>query len=287
MGAQAGAFLLSWAGRLGAALGGILGGVAGAIAGKLSANGMRHGAFNQVRAEYNRMVEAAQENIKARIERSREEIRELQAVFQREYDSGRADIIAAADRFLASVWGKIRRTMTEFADNFSRRLDELFDELKREEAEVLAQVPGSWFALIYPRERDLFRSLARSWFRRARRLGRREKEAYLRIPEEHLGARFEAIRTFLNNYDFELATLQEDLDWLMGAMGAARERAGRIRQEAVDQAEALRTRLITKFGSKVADVHAQLIELVQGWNQRIAECRERLWQEGRPVGIEI
>lgn len=287
VGAQAGAFLLSWAGPLGAAIGGILGGVIGGIAGKFGANGIRYGTFNQVRAEYNLTVETARENIKAQIERSREEVRGLQAVLQSEYDSGRREIITAADRALASEGDEIRWRMTEFAGSFSSRLDELFDQLKREEAEVLARTPGSWFALIYPREGDLLRSLTRSWFRRARQLVKRERKAYLRIPADNLDARFEAIRTFLNNYDFELATLQEDLDLLMAAIRAARENAGKIRQDAVAQAEALRTRLIKQFGSKVADIHAQLIEFIQGWNQRIAECRERLRQEGRPLGIEI
>jgi hypothetical protein len=287
VGAKTGAVLGSWAGPVGAGIGGFVGAVGGAIAGKFAANGIRYATFNQVRAEYCRTVDVAQENIQSRIEHSRGQVRELQAAFQGRFDCERKAIVAAADRALTSVHDESRRKMSDFADNFPGRLDDLLDQLKREEAEVLAQLPGSWFALIYPKERDLLRSLARSWFKRARRLVRDEKKAYLELPGHSQDARFRAIRTFLNNYDFELATLQADLDRLAASIGNARESAERIHREAIAKAEAVRTGLLKEFGATVADLHAQLADFIQGWNDRITECRERLRREGRPVGIEI
>lgn len=287
VGAKTGALLGSWAGPVGAGIGGFVGAVGGAIAGKFAANGVRYATFNQVRAEYCRTVDVAQENIQARIQSSRDDVRELQATFQGQFDSERKAIIAAADRSLASVRDEGHRRLSEFTENFPVRLDDLFDQLKREEAEVLAQLPGSWFAVIYPTERDLLRSLVRSWFNRARRLVRDEKKAYLELAEHSQDARFRAIRTFLNKYDFELVTLQADLDQLAASIGNARESAERIHAEAIAKAEAVRTGLIKEFGVKVADLHAQLANFIQGWNQRVTECRERLRREGRPVGIEI
>jgi hypothetical protein len=286
-GAKIGALLLSWAGLVGAGIGGFVGAVGGAIAGKFAANGFRYATFNQARAEYCRTVDVAQENIQARIQSSRHEVRELQAAFQHRFDRERKAIIAAADRSLASVRDEGHRRVSEFADNFPGRLDDLLDQLKREQAEVLAQLPGSRFAVIYPTERDLLRSLVRSWFRRARGLVRHEKKAYLKLPEHSQDARFQAIRTFLNKYEFELATLQADLDRLAVSIENARQSAERIHGEAMARAEAVRTGLIKEFGVRVADIHAQLADFIQGWNQRIAECRERLRREGRPVGIEI
>jgi hypothetical protein len=287
LGAKAGALIGSIAGPVGAAIGGFIGGVGGAISGKLAANAVRYKTFNQARAEYCRTVDLGQEAVQARIERSRAEVRQLQAGYQARYEQERNAILRAAEQSLAGVRNSGLRQIKSVVELFPTRLDELEAQLRAERREVLSSIPGSALGILFTTERDLLRSVIKGWLRRALRLVKAEKKQFLVIQDRTPENLLKSIRRFCEAYDCELEVLQNDLLSLAKQFGEAKESADRIRVEAIDGAERARSALIREFGEKVGALHSELAHFIQSWNARIAQCRETLRREARPVGIDL
>jgi F0F1-type ATP synthase membrane subunit b/b' len=287
LGAKAGALIGSIAGPIGAAFVGFLGAVGGAISGKVAANAMRYKTFNQVRAEYCQTVDFAQVAVQTRIERSQADIRQLQTHYQARYEKDKNAIIATAERLLAGVRNSGLLQIASVAKLFPMRLDELTAQLCAAESEVLASIPGSALGLIFPTGRDLLRSVIMSWFRRARRLVKAEKKQFLAIKQRTPETMLRSVRRFCESYDWELQRLQNDLQTLATQFIEARESAGRIRNEAIDQVERVRSALIKELGGEVGALYAELSEFIGGWNALIAQSREALRREARPVGIDL
>ena len=155
VGMKTGGLLGSIFGPVGAAIGATIFGIGGAIIGKMSANAVRFSSFDQAKAQYFSTAETAKTVIQTRIQTSQSEVRHLQFQFQRSYENQRFQIIKQTQEQFSTLRCNLESKFTDVTSMFPRRLDELNDQLRAEEQEVLQALPLSRFSLIFPNHFDL------------------------------------------------------------------------------------------------------------------------------------
>ncbi len=286
-GTKTGAVIGSFLGPFGAAAGGLLGALAGAIAGKSVANGFRFAAFNKIRAEYLQTVEAARESIDRRIEESRTEIARLQHDYQRRLQAEHDRIEEDAAGRIGILHEAQQGDLNALAADFPSYLDEIVNQLREQEREVLSEFPRSPWGLLVPRQNDLLRTLVRRLFRRARRIALAEKRRYRRLQDRSAASLTAFIAHFLETYVWGLESLRTRLEEMAQDSSAARAKAEEVRLAAVAEATAVRDRLVAELSDRIGRLHEEVTAVIREWNARVMDCRERLKAEAAPVGIDV
>jgi hypothetical protein len=129
-GAKAGAFAGAFLGPIGAAIGGLLGAVAGGVGGKMLSTGIRHVPFHNAKAAYEGMVDSAQAAIDLAVDRSRDQVRQLQSTYQSRYAESRQQIERKALGEIRQLTQGYDSHFLHFAEGFTQHLGELTANLK-------------------------------------------------------------------------------------------------------------------------------------------------------------
>lgn len=288
-----GAKIGAWIGTLfgpgpGTAIGAVVGGIIGGIGGKLTSTAIRMVPFKSAKENYNLAVTNAQSEVDRQINDSRVRVGELQAEYQKKYLTSRNEIECNAKHQIASVSADLDRSLRQFCETFPRFLVDLQQQLDREEQLILSQVPSpGLFSVIFPSDSDLYREIARAWFKRARQLVRQEMKEFKKLEDRSLDALHAEIQRFLKEYSFELKSMAEELGRVAEQYEVSHRRAADIQRDAVKQAEETRTTLIQQFGEQVENVQKMIVGAIDRWNVVIIEKRSVLKKEAAAVGFDL
>ncbi len=286
VGMKTGALIGSFLGPIGAAFGGVVGGIVGAIGGKMGANAVRFASFDQVKAEYFGTVEAAQGAIQERIDASQGEVRQLQRLYEEQYERERSLIVQRVQEELAVVQSKFGREVESFTNTFPARLEQLVAQLRGEEREVLSAIPSSRLGLVFPNQFDLLRFVIKRWFRNARAKVRLERKHYLAVEDRHTDSLMIEIRRFFRDYEFELTTLANDIQSVVTSLERTRNESEFVQSSAIEAVEGLRSILIRDFSADVEEIHRDIGNVIGYWQQSVERCKQALLREAKPVGME-
>jgi hypothetical protein len=287
-GAKAGALAGAFFGPIGAAIGGLVGAVAGGVGGKMLSTSIRHIPFENAKSAYEGMVDSAQAALGIAVDRSRDQVRQLQSTYQTRYAETRQQIEWKALGEIRQLTQGYDSHFLHFAEGFTQHLEELTANLKAQENEVLSSVPGSGLRGVFvPYDNDHLRSAIRLWFRKARKTVRHEQKRFRELQPRTAESLRAEVQRFLGAYVFELESLQHELVRLMRAFELAQQKANSIADLATADLETNRNGLIVSFASHVERLHSGLIDLLESWNRKVARERENFRREARAVGVDI
>lgn len=287
-GAKAGALAGAFLGPFGAAIGGLLGAVAGGVGGKLLATSIRHAPFNEARAIYEEAIDSAQLAIGVSVNESRDKVRLLQSDYDAQFSKSRELIIHRANTAIRSYAVAYEGEFTSFAENFESYLDLLAKNLDEQKLLLLASVPSSGIIrMLYPTNNDHLRGAIRLWFRKAKRTIRDEKKSFQAIEPRTLAMLRPEIERFLNDYVFELESLDTEIGRLVQSFSEAQTAARTVANAASEELQREREGLISKFAQQAEKLHAGIAELIHSCNQKISARKARFIIEGRAVGLDI
>jgi hypothetical protein len=284
VGALAGAFL----GPIGAAIGGLIGALAGGVGGKMLSTGIRHVPFHNAKTAYEGMVDSAQAAIDIAVDRSRDQVRQLQSTLQFRYAETRQQIERKALGEIRHLTQGYDSHFLHFVEGFTEHLEELIANLKAQENEVLSSIPKSGLKGIFlPSDNDHLRSAIRFWFRKARRTVLQEQKRFRELQPRTAELLRAEVQRFLGAYVFELESLQRELVRLMRTFELSQERAKSIADLAAAELETERNGLIATFANHVERQHSGLVDLLESWNRKVAKERDNFRREARAIGVDL
>lgn len=286
VGMKAGGLIGSIFSPIGAAIGATIFGICGAIFGKMGANAVRFSSFDQAKAEYFSTVETAKSVIQTSIETSQSEVRYLQFQFQGSYESRRFQIVKQVQEQFSNLRSTLEDEFVDVTSRFPKRLDELSDQLRAEEREMLQAIPSSRFSRIFPNNFDLLRTLIRRWFRKARAKVRQQKHQYLKLEKRDTNNLIVEIKRFSRDYEFELDTLANDIQTVVETHGRTLKEATDIEASAIEEMRNVRSRLIKDFSGGVGKIYQEVGLVIRHWKQCVERCKLALIREAKPVGMD-
>jgi hypothetical protein len=288
LGGKVGAFIGSIIPGPGTVIGGILGSIIGGITGKLASTGVRRMPFHSARKEYNEAIEQARTAINEELDDSKQEVRRLQTEYQSKFEQFRTQLEAGTRRQILSLEYEYENKLRDLYDRFPQFLQELREQLKEQERDVLAEMarPG-FLRTLFPDELCLQRHAVRRWFVRALRITRKQTRAYKRVKPRDIQTLHQEVQRILREFIFDLGSLEKELADIAALQSSKEKDASEIRQQSLDKTEEHRQTLIRDFGSKVGDLHDNIVQMVQDWNSRISVVRSELRRQAAAVGINI
>jgi F0F1-type ATP synthase membrane subunit b/b' len=288
LGGKVGALIGSIFPVAGTVIGGILGSLIGAIGGKMTATGVRKMDFYAARDEYNKTVQSAKVLVESTIRDSQTRVRDLQEKYQKQFKEHRKRIESITNLQITAKRVQYDGALLDFCMEFPKFVQELNDQLKEEEREVLAALPTSGIlGTIFPTEVDLRRHAIRIWFRRARGTLGRELRKYGKMEPTSSDVLFPAITNFLREFSFELQSLEGRVNDLATALETQKREAEEIRRIAVSEIEGQREELIRQFRVQVTSLHETIVHKIQDRNLWVSRARDNLRKEAAAVGINI
>jgi hypothetical protein len=288
MGSHAGGMVGSVLGPFGTVVGAVGGTVVGAIIGKLASTGVRKAPFKQAREDYDVAVSNAQSAFELEMSRSRQRISELQVEYQQKFIEERKKVEESARQRVGEIRIKFENDLLDFCEHFPAFLRDLKTQLRREEQEVLSSLPSRGFsAWVIASDDALRRSVVKAWFKQARKLVDIELRVFGEIAPRTVDTLYTEIQRFLNEYEFELASLANELGSVRERFESAEEQTERVRTEAAAEVILARRSLIHSFGQRIRDLHERIVVEIQSWNGSIAYKKLVLKREAAAIGIEI
>lgn len=288
MGSQAGGVAGSVFGPFGTVVGAVGGTVVGAVIGKLISTGVRKAPFKRAREDYDVAVSNAQSAFELEVSRSRQRISELQADYQQKFIEERKKVEESTRQRVGEIRIKFENDLLDFCERFPTFLGDLKTQLRREEQEVLSSLPSRDFsAWVIASDDALRRSVVKAWFKRARKLVDIELRVFGEIGPRSVDTLYAEIQRFLNEYEFELAGLANELSGVRERFESAEEQTERVRTEATAEVIVARRSVIHSFAQRITDLHERIIVEIQSWNRSIAYKKLVLKREAAAIGIEI
>lgn len=285
-GAKAGAMAMA-AFPPGAAFGALAGSVVGAFVGKWGAAKMRYSTFNRAKDIYLKSIETAKDTIAQRVNHARNDIEQLTDYVQRQYEEECSVIIAHVQSEVRLLQESCQNSLQDLINAFPAYLEALLVQLRREQTEIVSLIPMSFWAIVFPQETAVLRSLVKDWFVRAAEIVASERERYLALQDRRIHPLLEEIRRFLTVYEFELQVLESEITGVVHTFDQSKAHAERLNQKAVSDAKALRNRLLQEFSTQIAVIGSKIDELSSQWKRDINNNLQVLRNEARPLGIEI
>jgi hypothetical protein len=249
---------------------------------------IRFARFYSAREQYNNAISSAQAAINFEIDRSKRFVLELREQYQGHFLDARSDIERTAKEKISKLGNAFDQELLMFCERFPDFLNDLIQQIDDEEQQVLSQIPspGVWDVL-FPSEQDLYRGVIRSWFKRARESVRAEIVAYGKIELRTVETLHAEVQRFLRAFTFELNSMADDLSRLTTSYESSRVAAENIRDQAVTNTEAVRTRLITDFGKKIVSMQENILNEVRRWNGIVQSNRSVLKKEAASVDVKL
>ena len=287
-GAKIGALVGSIFPGFGTAIGAAIGGIVGAIGGKMASTGLRMSSFNSAREQYNARVREAQADLNVKIYSAQARIAATRDEYQHRFLEQRTEIETNTRASIEVVRSSFENELKLFCEAFPYFLQELESQLEAEEKATSSTIRGSGLlGILFPSDADLYRSAVRSWFRRARKTARAERRKFAAVKVRTTASLYEEIQRFLNEYLFDLSSLNDKLTEMQATLDSARAEVADIQNEASSKVTEMRDDLIKEFGSNAAEIQKQLVEVVRHWNSQISVYKAKLTREAAAVGIDL
>jgi hypothetical protein len=288
IGAKVGGGLGAVAGPVGVGAGLLVGGIAGAIAGRGLAHRSRMAPFSKAYERYEIALSSARSGVEAALAESKAEVRELESLYQRKFETARSEMESAARQQLEEIEKRQTESLMQFLRQFPEYLSALETQLLHEEAAVLNQIGSSpWWNWIFPRRRDLEKSLVRQWFKRARKVVRKERHRFEKLKDRPAVVLHSRVHRFLNMYGFSLQPFDERLVALASEFTEARIAAETINQAALCEMEKLRNQMLVDFRDRVSKMYFALCQTIAGWKKTVENNLDELRRQAGPLGIEL
>ena len=148
-------------------------------------------------------------------------------------------------------------------------------QLEMERHSVLGHIPATRWDFVWPIQVDIMRRMVDEWFDRAAELIVTERTRYQNLSDQSFQSRLLEIQRFLEQYQFELAQPDLDINEVVDIFEKTGTRAKEIEASAVGEVEKLRQSFVNQFTTKVAARREQISketarheeELLQFWNK--------------------
>jgi hypothetical protein len=288
-GAKAGAIAGSFLGPPGTAAGGFLGALAGAIGGKMVSAGVQNAPFKQAKLAYERVIDSAKREVDVALDKSQIAVRELQSDYQDRFIQARSRVAQSAEAKTREIAIDYESKFMIFAERFPAYLRELSSLLESERIAVLGTVPTSGFLRrkIMPTRGDHLSSAINLWFEHAQTLIEASREEFIALQPRTPETLRAAIEEFLNDYVFELDSLNHDITAVSSELERAKHRAERVQSNAQQELEQQRSALIKRLSIDVERIHENVVKIIQSWNEQIDQRLTALRREGRAIGVDL
>jgi hypothetical protein len=287
-GAKAGSAVASVFGLPGIAAGLLLGAIAGAIGGKFLSTGIRLAPFRAARTKYMDTIAAAQSAVDREVRHSKEQIVQLQGLYQGRYSTERSLIEEETSAEILEITKNFDAQLLQFCERFPRFLEELVDLLEQEKRDMLARVPGSGFwRFVVPSRNDLLRKLIVSWFENAQLVVQSELQRFKAMQPRNLDSLHSEIQRFLGEYKFELESLSVQIAETQGQFNQTQEHIQAVKELALKKASDIRDKLARDMGKEASKLHEEIVAEIHSWNGRIREKKSLLQSEAAAVGISF
>jgi hypothetical protein len=272
----------------GTVIGGILGSIVGGISGKMASSGIRKVPFYSAREQYNTAIRTARSEIDTAIEGSRQRIGSLQQEYQEKFRAYRWQVESQAKQQIGALRSESDAEVLKFLESFPEYLKELSSQLKAEERQVLDEMTRAGLAdHLFVRDAYVQQYAIRAWFSRAKKVVRNQSRAFRKIKLRDVESLQKEFRRILEEYMFELESLEQQMSDLDFQFDRRRGTAEEIGRDAVLKVEQHRQSLISDFGSKVVELHEEIVKNIEHWNIRIGHQRDELRRQAAAIGITI
>ena len=288
LGAKVGGGLGAVAGPLGAGAGLLVGAMAGAIAGRGLAHKSRMAPFSKAYERYEVALGSARSVVETALAESKAEVLELESQYQAKFESAQGEIASAARRELDEIERKQLESLKQFLRQFPDYLGALEAQLIQEEAAVLSEMPRTrWWNWIFPRRQDLEKAITRRWFKRARKIVKREHRRFEKLKDGPVPAFHSKVHRFLNTYTFNLKSFDEGLSTLANEFSEACSAAETVRHAALCEIENVRDQMLLDFRGRVSKMYFVLCQTIAGWREKVQASLDELHKQAGPLGIEL
>ena len=288
VGAKVGGGLGAIAGPVGVGAGLLVGAMAGAIAGRGLAHKSRMAPFNKAYERYETILSSARSGVESALLESKAQVKELESLCQARFEAARGEIESDARQKLDEIERKQIENLERFLRQFPNYLGALERQLLHEEAAVLGEMPRThWWNWIFPRRKDLEKSVIRRWFKRARKTVLNEQQRFEKLKRGPLAALDSKVHRFLTNYTFSLKSFDEDLGNLANEFAEARIAAERVKHTALGELEKTRNQVLVDFRGRISKMYFVLCQTISSWTEKVEATLDELRKQARPLGIEL
>jgi hypothetical protein len=288
VGAKVGGGIGAIAGPVGVGAGLLVGAMAGAIAGRGLAHKSRMAPFSKAYERYETILSSARSGVDAALMESKGEVKQVESVCQAKFEAARSQIESDTRQKLEELERKQIESLERFLGQFPSHLGALETQLHHEEAAVLKEMPPThWWNWIFPRRKDLERSVIRRWFKRTRKTVMKERRRFEKLKRGPVAALHSKVHRFLNNYTFSLRSFDEDLGNLANEFAEARIAAETIKQTALGEVEEARNQVLAEFRERITKMYLVLCQTISDWKEKVEVSLDELRKQARPLGVEL
>ncbi|HKV05076.1 MAG TPA: hypothetical protein VJO53_08225 [Candidatus Acidoferrales bacterium] len=288
IGAKVGGGLGAMAGPLGVGAGLLVGAMAGAIAGRGLAHKSRMAPFSKAYERYETTLSSARSGVDGALAESKAEIKEMGSQYQAKFEAIRTENESAAQQRLEEIERKQSESLRQFLRQFPDYLGALEAQLLHDEAAVLGAIPSRrWWNWIFPRRLDLEKSITRKWFKRTKKIVKKERRRFEKVKESPAPALQPKVHHFLNTYTFSLNSFDEALGTLSNEFTEACASAEMIKHASLCEVEGARDEMLADFRGRVSKMYLALCRTISGWREKVQVSLDDLRNEASPLGIEL
>jgi len=288
IGAKVGGGIGAVAGPLGAGAGLLVGAMAGAIAGRGLAHRSRMAPFNKAYERYETTLSSARAAVDSALTESKAEVKELEFLYQAKFEAGRNEIESAARQKVDEIEQRQIGSLQQFLRQFPDHLGVLEAQLLHEEVTVLNELPPThWWNWIFPRRQDLEKSIIRQWFKRAKKIVKKERHRFEKLKDVPMAALHSKVHHFLNTYTFSLRSFDDGLGTLANEFAEACIAAETVRQAALCEVENVRNQMLVDFRGRISKMYFVLCQTISSWKEEVQVSLDELRRQANPLGIEL
>ena len=288
VGAKVGGGIGAFAGPVGVGAGLLVGAMAGAIAGRGLAHKSRMAPFQKAYERYEAILGSARSAVDAALTESKAEVKELESLCQAKFEAARSEIQSDARQKLDEIERRQAESLERFLRQFPNHLGALETQLLHEEAAILNEMPPThWWNWIFPRRKDLEKSVIRRWFKRARKTVAKERRRFEKLKRSPVAALQSKVHRFLNSYTFSLRSFDEDLANLTNEFAQARIAAETIKRMALGEVEKARIQVLADFHDRISKMYLVLCQTISDWKEKVEASLDELRKQARPLGVEL
>jgi len=288
LGAKVGGGLGAVAGPLGVGAGVLVGAMAGAIAGRGLAHKSRMAPFSKAYERYEATLGDARSAVDSALTESKAEVKQLESLFQEKFEGARSEIESAARQKLDEIERKQVESLKQFLRQFPNHLGALEAQLLHDEVAALGELPPTrWWNRIFPRRVDLEKSIIRKWFKRTRKIVKKERHRFEKLKDGPAAALHSKVLQFLSTYTFSVGSFDQSLNTLAGEFAEARMDAETVGQSALDEVEKVRDQMLVDFRSRISKMYFVLCQTISSWKEKVQVSLDELRRQAGPLGIEL
>jgi hypothetical protein len=144
-----------------------------------------------------------------------------------------------------------------------------------------------WWNWIFPCRHDLEKSIIRKWFKRTKKIVKKEHRRFEKLKDGPVAALRPKVHRFLNTYTFSVKSFDESLGTLADGFAEARRAAETVQQGALSELEKVRNQMLVEFRGRISKMYFVLCETISSWKEKVQVSLDELRRQAGPLGIEL